>query len=123
MAVSFTYGGTSVTFSRLPDMGEWSRTRKWLSPVARAGAGEDRFVYDKSLVREIHTLSWRDMTAADWSSLSTFLTAIDGVSHSFTYVDPAGTSWTATLWNAPNVSVSPSLYGRYEATIELLVSI
>lgn len=123
MAVSFTYGGTSVTFSRPPDMGEWNRSRKWMSPMAAAGCGENHFIYNKSLVREIHTLVWRDMTSADWTALNAFLAAVDGMAKAFTYVDPAGTSWTARLWNATNLPVSPSLYGRYEATIELLVSI
>ena len=126
MPCSFSYSGTSpattVAFTRNPQIGDWTRTRKWMSPMIEAAGGEDLFVNDKSIVREIHSLHWARLPLADWTSLLAFLTVVDGAAETFDYVDPAGVSHTARIWNSQEIRSSPVWYKTYDVTIELIVT-
>jgi hypothetical protein len=125
MPLTFTYTGTSpstvVNFLHNPQVGDWKKTRRWFSPSIEAAGGEDSFVKDKSAVLNFHVLTWGKLYDADRTALLAFLDVVDGISNAFDYVDPAGVSWTARIWNAREISESLVAYNRTEITIELLV--
>jgi hypothetical protein len=125
MAIVFTYNGTSpatvLTFGRDPDDGDWDRSRKYMSPSVLAGGMENLYTKDKDIILEVQTLRWSRMKAADWTNLMAFLAVVDGCAESFTYVDAAGASKTAWIWNAAEIQSVQPYYGAWDVTIELLV--
>jgi hypothetical protein len=127
MAVcTFTYTPTNpdtvVTFLHDPQVGDWSRSQKWASPMIKAAGGENSFVKDKSIVFYYHSLYWPDMYPADLTALLAFLVVVDGISNEFDYVDPLGVSWKARIWNSQEIRDSLVAHGRTDITIELIVT-
>ena len=125
MSIIFSYSGTSpptvVTFQTGPDMGDFSVKPDWMSPEIKAAGGEDAFVYDKGIKKLVHIINVKQMTAANYDSLKTFLDAVDGISNPWDYTDPAGVSWTARFWNAEEISASLVRHGREEIKIVLMI--
>jgi hypothetical protein len=125
MPCIFSYSGTEphtvVNFRHDPQMGDWDHSREWMSPRIKAAAGQNSFAYDRAVVSNIQTLSWKEMYAADATDLITFLAAVDGISNVFDFTDPAGGSWTARIWNAGELRMALSDFNRYDVTVELLV--
>ena len=121
MACIFTYGATVVTFLHDPQIGDWSRSQRWASPRAMAAGNEDSFVKDKGIVFRHHSLYWSNMYSPDMTALLLFLTAVDGISNEFDYVDPLGIAWKARIWNSQEIRDSIVAHGRTDITIEIFI--
>lgn len=145
MATTFLYGVSSVTFSRDPAMGNISTIRRWRSPVSISGGGS-RYVYDKSIVHDVLTLTWMPIDPTDLTNFLTFLDAVDGTSNAFQLITDTrfrGTiEWDASVgwdtgvkwagehsktWSVyylgPDKPIwTPVEYMKREFTIELLIS-
>jgi hypothetical protein len=126
MACIFTYTPTTpdtvVAFLHDPQVGDWSRSQKWASPMIKAAGGEDSFVKDSGVVFQYHSLQWANMYPADLTALLAFLVVVDGISNEFDYVDPMGISWKARIWNSQEIRDSLVAHGRTDITIELIVA-
>jgi hypothetical protein len=120
MAVIFTYGATTVTFTHDPPKGNYTISRKWMNPRTSSG-GADSFVYDKSLVRDIETLKWNVMTVADVANLLTFLDAVDGSANPFDYTDVNGVTRPAFIWNSDEIRSYPIQILLEGLTVELFI--
>ena len=121
MAVVFSHAGiTTFTCSRDPAMGNFSTTRQWKSPSIRSGGGTP-FVYDKDVVKDLVTLTWKYMDPTDLLNCLAFLRAINFSADSFTFVDPAGNSHAAQYWGPQKLVWTPVELSERDFTVELLV--
>lgn len=121
MAIIFTYGATTCTFSRDPAVGEVVFKRSYMNPRTRSGGGVP-YVYDKDVMKEIHQLSWGRMKAADLTNLLTFLDAVDGGANPFDYTDVSGTKRPAFIWNANEIRSVPAWHMTEGVVIEVLIA-
>lgn len=119
--VVFTLGTSVFTASRDPILGGFKTTRMWKSPAIRAGGGP-LFVKDKSVKKDVHTLSWNPIKETDLVNLITFLDAVNGSGSTFAYTDPLGSSHTAVYRGPDLLSWTPEDIMEKELTIELFVS-
>jgi hypothetical protein len=121
MAVIFSYGGTTCTFSRDPAVGDVVAKHSYKNPRARSVGGVP-YVYDKDIVKEVHQLSWSRMKSADLTSLLTFLDAVDGGANAFDYTDVSGTKRPAFIWNANEIRSVPAWHMTEGVVIEVLIA-
>jgi hypothetical protein len=121
MAVIFSYGGTTCTFSRDPAVGDVVAKHSYKNPRARSVGGVP-YVYDKDIVKEVHQLSWSRMKSADLTSLLTFLDVVDGGANAFDYTDVSGTKRPAFIWNANEIRSVPAWHMTEGVVIEVLIA-
>jgi len=83
MSMQLIYGATTFTASRDPDGSATLRSFK--SPSMRAGSGK-LFVYNKSIMKDVVTLTWSSIDPTDLGNLLTFLDTVDYSSNAFNLV-------------------------------------
>lgn len=124
MAVIFIYTGTTPTTTftcgRDPAMGNFSTTRKWMSPSIRSGGGK-LFVYGKNIVEDIVSMTWQNMNQTDLLNLLAFLTIIDGSANSFEFIDVKSVSSPVVFWGPDELRWTPVDVMGPDIEIELLI--
>jgi len=123
--VRFSYSGTSpaTVYScvRDPFSDGVSTTRKWMSPEVQSAGGK-RFVYNKGVVKNIMTLTWNHIEAADLAGILSFLAAVGYGSNAFDFTDPVGNYWTAQFWGPNKLSWVETDVDDRSFSIELLIT-
>jgi hypothetical protein len=118
MSIVFTYG---VTVCTLPDpaMGNIGTVRQWRNPSRRSG-GAKLFVYNKSVEKDLITLTWSYMNVTDQTALLAFLAAVDYSSNAFTMTDWDGNTYSVQFVGPQKLLWTPVEVSERDFTIELL---
>jgi hypothetical protein len=120
MAIVFTYGATVCTFLSDPSMGNIGTMRQWRNPSQRSG-GAKLFVYNKSVTKDLITLTWNYMSVTDQTNLLAFLAAVDYSSNAFTMTDWDGNIYSVQFVGPQKLLWTPAVeVSERDFTIELL---
>lgn len=124
MAVVFIYTGTIpttiFTCGRDPAMGNFSTTRKWMSPSIKSSGG-NLFVFDKPIIKDLVPLTWPNMIQTDLFNLLAFLEIVNGSANSFEFIDVKSVSSPAIFWEPNELRWTPVDVMGSDIAVTLLV--
>ena len=111
----------SIEFSLNPTYGDYGRTYKHLQPKTFT-AGGVFYSYNKGLKREMISLSWATLPASEYTAFISFLDNVaEGCHNTFTFTDFDGSTHTARILNADDISSAPVAGDRESVDVVLLI--
>jgi len=109
---------TSLTFTRQPKPGGYTRHKQYLQPKAYSEGG-DVYIYDKGLeAKETRNISINTPSTTEHTNINNFIGLVRGSRFKFIFSDESGATHRAIITNADDIVSSPLMIG-YESDIDI----